>query len=103
LEKEINMKTLITVLIAGALSASGVFAEATAAAHNTAENNNEIATPKLPFRLFHKRPTGASQSAAEESKVNVGSPQLPFRLYQKQPTATHMEKTSTKASVPTAN
>jgi hypothetical protein len=95
------MKTLISVLIAGALSAGGVFAEA---APNATGNDNVVATPKLPFRLFPKRPTGARQSAAAGSRVNVGSPQLPFRLYQKQPTAAQVSKaSSTRASIPAAN
>jgi len=81
------MKTLISIFIAGALSTPGVFAEAAPTTRDVAQNDNTIATPKVPFRLFHKRPTGAQQSAAGEKKVNVGSPQLPFRPYQKRPTA----------------
>ncbi|SRR5579871_2079494 len=98
------MKTLTSILIAGALSTTSIFAEAVPASQNTVGNDNAIATPKLPFRLFHKRQTGARQPAAGESSVNVGSPQLPFRLYQKQPSAAQVNKTSsTRASVPAAN
>jgi hypothetical protein len=98
------MKTLISVVIAGALSTTSIFAEAAPASPNVAGNDNAIATPKLPFRLFHKRPTGARQSAVGESRVNVGSPQLPFRLYQKQPTAAQVNKTSSiRASASAAN
>ncbi len=98
------MKTLISVLIAGALSTTSIFAAAAPASQNVAGNDDAIATPKLPFRPIHKRPTGARQSAAGESRVNVGSPQLPFRLYQKQPTAAQVNRTnSIRASVPAAN
>jgi len=82
------MKMLISVLIAGALSTTGAFAGAAPASRNVAGNDNTIATRKLPFWLFHKRPAGARQSAVAKPTVNVGSPQLPFRLYQKRPTGT---------------
>ena len=98
------MKKLISILIAGALSATCIFAEASPTAQNVTGNDNATATPKLPFRLFHKRPTGTRQSAERESRVNVGSPQLPFRLYQKQPTAAQVNKTNTlRASAPVGN
>jgi len=98
------MKTLISVLIAGALSTTSIFAATAPASESVAGNDNAIATPKLPFRLFHKRPTGTRQSAERESRVNVGSPQLPFRLYQKQPTAAQVNKTNTlRASAPVGN
>jgi hypothetical protein len=80
------MKTLVNIFIAGALSTPGMFAETAPTSRDVARNDNAIATPKVPFRLFHKRPTGAQQSAAAEKKVNVASPQLPFRPYQKRPT-----------------
>jgi hypothetical protein len=81
------MKTLASIFIAGALSTPALFAEAAPTSRGVAQNDNTIATPKLPFRPFHKRPTGAQQSEAAEKKVNVGSPQVPFRPYQKRPTA----------------
>jgi hypothetical protein len=82
------MKTLVSILIAGALSTTG----ALAVAPNVAGNGNTIATPKLPFRPFHKRPAGARQAAVAAPKVNVGTPQLPFRPYQKRPTAAPSNK-----------
>jgi|HubBroStandDraft_6_1064221.scaffolds.fasta_scaffold578831_3 hypothetical protein len=82
------MKTLVSMIIAGALSTQGVFAGASSASRDVTQNDNTIATPKLPLQLFHKRPAGARQSAAMEKTVNVASPQLPFRPYQKRPTAT---------------
>ena len=66
------MKTLVSILIAGALSTVGAFAE----------TGN---TPHAPFRPLNKRPSGARQTATAESKVNVESPRLPFRHNQKQP------------------
>jgi hypothetical protein len=81
------MKTLVTLFIAGALFTPSMFAEAVPTSRDVARNGNTIATPRVPFRLFHKRPTGTRQSAIAEKKVNVGSPQLPFRPYQKRPTA----------------
>jgi hypothetical protein len=89
------MKTLFTIFIAGALSTTGAFAEAAVASRNVTGNDNTIATPRLPFRLFHKRPAGARQAAVAAPKVNVGAPQLPFRPYQKRPTATPSNKPST--------
>ena len=88
------MKTLVGILIAGALSTTGAFAAAAATSRNFAGNDNTITTPKLPFRLFHKRPTGSRQSEVTEPTVNVGTPQLPFRPYQKRPTATPSNKPS---------
>jgi hypothetical protein len=69
------MKTLVSVLIAGALSTSGAFAGAAG-----------TASPQVPFRLFDKRPAGARQAAVAAPKVDVAAPQLPFRPYQKRPT-----------------
>ena len=81
------MKTFVSIFIAGALSAPGMFAEAPSTSRDLARNENTIAAPKVPFRPFQKRPSGARQSATAEKKVNVSSPQLPFRPYQKRPTA----------------
>ena len=80
------MKTLVSLLVAGALCATGAFAEA-------AGGDNTIATPHAPFRPLNKRPSGARQATAEP-KVNVGTPKLPFRHYQKQPMATPSNKPS---------
>jgi hypothetical protein len=88
------MKTLLSILIAGALSTTGAFAAAASTSRNVAGNDNTITTPKLPFRLFHKRPAGSRQSAVTEPRVNVGTPQLPFRPYQKRPTAAPSNKPS---------
>jgi len=88
------MKTLVSVLIAGALSSTGAFAGAVLTSSNVAGNDNAIATPRLPFRPLNKRPSGARQAAAPAPKVNVGAPQLPFRHYQKQPMATPSNKPS---------
>ena len=88
------MKTLVGILIAGALSTTGAFAAAAPMSRNVAGNDNTITTPKLPFRLLHKRPAGSRQSAVTEPRVNVGTPQLPFRLYQKRPTAVPSNKPS---------
>jgi hypothetical protein len=81
-----QMKTLISVLIAGALSTTGAFAGAAGTAPNVTANENTIATPHVPFRPLNKRPSGARQTE-ETSKVNVATPQIPFRHYQKQPVA----------------
>jgi hypothetical protein len=88
------MKTLVSILIAGALSTTGAFAAAAATSRNFAGNDNTITTPKLPFQLLHKRPAGSRQSAVTEARVNVGTPQLPFRPYQKRPTAAPSNKPS---------
>jgi len=79
--KEIEVKTLLSILIAGALSTVGAFA-------------NSGNTPHAPFRPLSKRPSGARQTAAAESKANVESPKLPFRHYQKQPAAAPSNKPS---------
>jgi hypothetical protein len=88
------MKTLVSILIAGTLSTTGAFAGAAPTLRNVAGSDNTIATPKLPFRLFHKGPAGARQSAVAAPRVNVAAPQLPFRHYQKQPTAAPSNKPS---------
>jgi len=80
------MKTLVSVLFAGALCATGAFAEAAGA-------GNSIATPHAPFRPLNKRPSGAQQTAVAP-KANVGTPPLPFRHYQKQPLAAPSNKPS---------
>jgi hypothetical protein len=86
------MKTLVSILIAGTLSTTGAFAAAAPTSCNDAGYDNTIATPKLPFRLFHKRLAGSQQSAVREA--SVGTPQLPFRPYQKRPTAAPSNKPS---------
>ena len=86
------MKTLVSVLVAGALSTTGAFAGAAPTLRNVAGNDNTIATPRLPFRPFQKTPAGARQSVMAEPRVNVGTPQLPFRPYQKRPTAAPSNK-----------
>jgi hypothetical protein len=93
-EKEIDMKTLVSILVAGVLSTASAFAEAPVTSRNVAGDDNTIATPRLAFRLFHKRPAGARQAEVAALKVNVGAPQLPFRPYQKRPTATQSNKPS---------
>jgi hypothetical protein len=92
------MKTLVSVLIAGALSSTGAFAgkAETSSAETSPKvtaNENTIATPHMPFRPLTKRPGGARQTGVAP-KVNVGTPQLPFRHYQKQPTGTSSSKPS---------
>jgi hypothetical protein len=86
-EKEIEVKTLVSILIAGALSTPGAFAGAAPKSGNVAGNGNTIATPKVPFRPYNKRPAGAHEAAVAAPKVNIGAPQLPFRPDQKRPTA----------------
>ena len=78
------MKTLVCVVIAGALSSAGAFAGATGTSPKVMANENTIATPHVPFRPLNKRPSGARQSQVAP-KANVGTPQVPFRHYQKQP------------------
>jgi hypothetical protein len=89
--KEIHMKTLVSVLIAGALSTTGAFAGAAETSPNVTSNENTIATPHVPFRPLNKRPSGARQTE-EAPKVNVATPRLPFRHYQKQPLAAPSNK-----------
>lgn len=86
------MKTLVSVLIAGALSTTGAFAGAAGTSPNVAANDNTIATPQVPFRLFHKRPAEARQAALAAPRVDVAAPQLPFRPYQKRPIASPSNK-----------
>jgi hypothetical protein len=86
------MKTLVSVLIAGALSTTGAFAGAAGTPPNVAGNDNTIATPQLPFRLFHKRPAGARQAAVAAPRVDVAAPHLPFRPYQKRPSGAPSNK-----------
>jgi hypothetical protein len=81
------MKTLVSVLIAGALSSTGAFAGAAEPSPKVTTNENTIATPHVPFRPLNKRPGGARQTEVAP-KVNVGTPHLPFRHYQKQPVGT---------------
>ena len=87
------MKTLVSVLIAGALSSTGAFAGAAETSPKVTANENTIATPHVPFRPLTKRPGGARQ-AEVAPKVNVGTPQVPFRHYQKQPVGTPSNKPS---------
>ena len=87
------MKTLVSVLIAGALSSTGAFAGAAETSPKVTANENMIATPHVPFRPLTKRPGGARQTEVAP-KVNVGTPQIPFRHYQKQPLGTPSNKPS---------
>jgi hypothetical protein len=76
------MKTLVTILLAGALSATAGLAGA------LPRNNagTEKTVPQLPFRPYQKRPDGIGAAAASRALlVTVATPQLPFRLYQKRP------------------
>ena len=74
------MKTLITILLAGALSSTAVMAGALP--RNKAEEKK--AASQLPFRAYQKRPVGTAASRTEG--VKVATPMLPFRPYQKRPT-----------------
>jgi hypothetical protein len=87
------MKTLVSVLIAGALSSTGAFAGAADTSPKDTANENTIATPHVPFRPLTKRPGGARQTEVAP-KANVGTPHLPFRHYQKQPLGTPSNKPS---------
>jgi hypothetical protein len=78
------MKTLVSVLIAGALAATSALAGA--------GNDSTMATPHVPFRPLNKRPSGARQAVVVKPRANVATPQLPFRLYQKRPTAAPSNK-----------
>lgn len=82
------MKTFFGILIAGVLSTTGVFAEEAATSRHLAGDDKAIATPRLPFRLFHKRPAGTRQAMLATPRVNVATPQVPFRPHQKRPTGT---------------
>jgi len=88
------MKMLVSVLIVGALSTTGAFAETTGTSRNDAANDNAVATPHVPFRPLNKRPSGERQAVVASPAVKVGAPQLPFRHYQKQPTAAPSNKPS---------
>jgi hypothetical protein len=81
------MKTLLSILIAGALTSTGVFAGGAETSPKVTANENTIATPHAPFRPLTKRPSGARQNEVSP-KVNVETPKIPFRHYQKQPTGT---------------
>jgi hypothetical protein len=87
------MKTLVSVLLAGALTVTGGFAGALGWSAREARTENTVAGSKLPFRLFHKRPSGAGEVTVT-SKVNLATPQVPFRSYQKRPTGTSNSKPS---------
>ena len=80
------MKTLLSILIAGALSSTGAFAGAAGSSSNATGNDNTVASPHVPFRPLNKRPTGTRQ-VSSTPKANVQTPKLPFRHYQKQPLA----------------
>jgi hypothetical protein len=88
------MKTLVNILIAGALSTTGAFAAEAETSHNVAGNDNTITIPHLPFRPVQKRPAGARQAAVAAPGVNVATPHLPFRPYQKRPMAAPSNKPS---------
>jgi hypothetical protein len=89
------MKTFFGILIAGVISTTNVFAEEPVTGPHLAADDTAIATPRVPFRLFHKRPAGTRQAMSAAPKVNIATPQLPFRPYQKRPTGT--------ASMPSAS
>ena len=91
------MKTFFGILIAGVLSTTGVFAEEAVTSRHLAGDDKAIATPRLPFRLFHKRPAGTQASLAAP-KVNLATPQLPFRPYQKRPTGTASKPNTIEAT-----
>jgi len=84
-KREIVMKTLVGVLIAGALSTTGALAGAAGTSSDVAKTGTAVATPQVPFRPLQKRPSGARAAAAAAPKVNSSAPQLPFRPYQKRP------------------
>lgn len=75
------MKTLATILLAGALSVTAVFAGAVPRENAEAKK----AAPQLPFRPYQKRPVGKA-AASPALPVTVATPTLPFRPYQKRPT-----------------
>jgi hypothetical protein len=77
------MKTLVTILFAGALSTATVMAGAIPSDHRTAARP----APRLPWRLYEKRPLGTRRVAGAATAATIGTPQLPLRLYQKQPLA----------------
>jgi hypothetical protein len=78
------MKTLVTILIAGALSATSSLAGAIP--RNDA--GTKRITPQLPMRLYQKRPDGKRTAAGSGAlPVKVATPRLPFRPYQKRPVA----------------
>jgi hypothetical protein len=85
------MKTLVSVLIAGALSSTGAFAGAAETSPKVTGNKNVIATPHVLFRPLTKRPGGARQTEVTP-KANLGTPHFPFRHYQKQPVGTPSNK-----------
>ena len=74
------MKTLVTILLAGALSSTAVMAGALP--RNKAEDKKPA--PQVPFRPYQKRPVGTAASRTEA--VTVATPGLAFRPYQKRPT-----------------
>ena len=74
------MKTLVTILLAGALSSTAVMAGALP--RTKAEEKK--AASQLLFRAYQKRPVGTAASRTEG--VKVATPMLPFRPYQKRPT-----------------
>jgi len=88
------MKTLVNILMVGALSAMGAFAGAVGTSPTVANNGNSIATPVLPFRPIQKRPVAARQAPVAAPRVNVGAPGLPFRTYQKRPVSAPSNKAS---------
>lgn len=74
------MRTLATILLAGALSTTATFAGAIP----RTDSPNKKAAPQLPFRPDPKRPVGTAVSRTQG--VTLSTPLLPFRPYQKRPT-----------------
>jgi len=78
------MKTLVTILIAGALSSTSALAGAIPRNHARVEK----VTTQLPMRLYQKRPDGIATAVGSRAlPVTVSAPRLPFRLNQKRPVA----------------
>ena len=73
------MRTLATVLLAGALSTTAIFAGAIP----RTDAATKKPAPQLPFRPDPKRPVGTTAPRIEGA--TVATPTLPFRLYQKRP------------------
>ena len=92
------MKMFFGILIAGVLSTTGMFAEEAVTSRHLTGDDKTIATPRLPFRLFHKRPTGTRQAMLATPKVNIATPLVPFRPYQKRPTGTASKPSTVEAT-----
>ena len=89
------MKTLVTILFAGALSTTTVLAGVIPSEHRKTERP----APQLPFRLYDKRPSGARRVTEAAPAANIGTPQLPMRLYHKEPVAPKGKSGNVKVKV----